>query len=69
VDLTFIAYHKRQEFKKSKRFDTPLLIDGIKLVRNQPVCNSRRSSSIVIEAPFVLITAILRRQRLGAISH
>ena len=63
VYLYFIADYKREK----KCFETPLLTDGIKLVRNRPVCSG--SSSIVIEAPFVLITAILRRQRLGAISH
>ena len=65
VNLTFIcslSYWRDKSLRNQKRFDTPLLIDVIKLVRNQPVCNSR-SSSIVIEAPFVLITAILRRQR------
>ena len=40
-----LSYKARQEFKKS--FDTPLLIDGIKLVRNQPVCNNRRSSIVI----------------------
>ena len=38
---------KTQSLRNQKRFDTPLLIDGIKSVRNQPVCNSRGAAALL----------------------